>query len=139
ELPRPLTLPSSESPSEKAMLTPAPMAVATPTRKAGGLLRGGKAAADRGAGGGVEASIKPARAGRATPRMKARWGAAGGGARAGGRRRWERQHRAPPRAPRPLCAVRSLQPRVGAPGAEQAPRAVGPAQLSASWWRHLLK
>jgi len=33
-LPRPVSSPVSESPSEKAMLIPAPMAVATPAMKA---------------------------------------------------------------------------------------------------------
>src|SRR5262249_13608038 len=78
-LPRPLNLPSSERPSEKAMLMPAPMAVARPTSNAVWLLRVAKAAANRGASEEMEPSIRPARPGWTTPSTNARrWWVADG-------------------------------------------------------------
>jgi hypothetical protein len=59
-------------PSEKAMLIPAPMAVAKPTRKAVWLSRVAKAAANRGASDEMDPSIKPAKPGWTTLRTNAR-------------------------------------------------------------------
>ena len=62
-LPRPVSDPSSESPSEKPMLIPAPTAAASPTRNVtpGSLVA--NAVAKSGASVETDPSIKPIRAG----------------------------------------------------------------------------
>src|SRR5438105_6112763 len=56
--PRPVSEPSSESPSEKAIEIPAPIEAASPTRKASQLLCEAKAAANSGASVDTDPSIK---------------------------------------------------------------------------------
>src|SRR5439155_12085994 len=58
--PRPVSDPSSESPSEKAIEIPAPIEAASPTKNASQLLCDAKAAANSGASVDTEPSIKPA-------------------------------------------------------------------------------
>jgi hypothetical protein len=72
-LPRPLNFPSSDMPSEKAMLIPAPMAVANPTRKAVWLLWVANAAAKTGANEEIDPSINPASPGCTTLSTNARF------------------------------------------------------------------
>ncbi len=65
-LPRPVSVPSSESPSEKAMLIAAPTAAARPTRK---VTRGSpvaKAVANKGASVETDPSMSPTRLGCTT-------------------------------------------------------------------------
>src|SRR6266850_8541163 len=58
--PRPVSDPSSESPSENAIEMPAPIDAASPTRNASQLLCEAKAAANNGASVETDPSIKPA-------------------------------------------------------------------------------
>src|SRR5215211_471620 len=69
-LPRPVSDPSSESPSEKPMLIPAPTAAASPTRNVilGSLVA--KAVANNGAKVETDPSIKPTRLGWTTRNTK---------------------------------------------------------------------
>src|SRR5215211_1654515 len=69
-LPRPVSDPSSESPSEKPMLIPAPTAAASPTRNVilGSLVA--KAVANNGASVDTDPSIKPTRLGCTTRSTK---------------------------------------------------------------------
>src|SRR5215216_4914851 len=69
-LPRPVSDPSSESPSEKPMLIPAPTAAANPTRNVilGSLVA--KAVANNGASVETDPSIKPTRLGCTTRSTK---------------------------------------------------------------------
>src|SRR5688500_11727858 len=69
-LPRPVSDPSSESPSEKPMLIPAPTAAASPTRNVilGSLVA--KAVANNGASVETDPSIKPTRHGWTTRNTK---------------------------------------------------------------------
>src|SRR5215213_2445801 len=69
-LPRPVSEPSSESPSEKPMLIPAPTAAARPTRNVilGSLVA--KAVAKSGASVETDPSIKPTRLGCTTRNTK---------------------------------------------------------------------
>src|SRR5215211_642710 len=69
-LPRPVSDPSSESPSEKPMLIPAPTAAASPTRNVilGSLVA--KAVANNGASVETDPSIKPTRLGCTTRSTK---------------------------------------------------------------------
>src|ERR1700722_17284556 len=69
-LPRPVSSPSSESPSEKAMEMPAPTAEAAPMRKRVRELCVAKAVAKMGARGETEPSIRPARPGCTMRRTK---------------------------------------------------------------------
>src|SRR2546427_644494 len=64
--PRPVSDPSSESPSENAIEIPAPMEAASPTRKASQLLCEANAAAKMGASVETEPSINPAKPGCTT-------------------------------------------------------------------------
>src|SRR5829696_7649118 len=69
-LPRPVSDPSSESPTEKPMLIPAPTAAASPTRNVilGSLVA--KAVANNGASVETDPSIKPTRLGCTTRSTK---------------------------------------------------------------------
>src|SRR2546429_7636157 len=64
--PRPVSEPSSESPSENAMEIPAPIEAASPTRNASELCRVANAAANSGASVETEPSISPAKPGCTT-------------------------------------------------------------------------
>src|SRR5580658_765863 len=70
--PRPLSLPSSDKASEKAMLMPAPTATANPTRKVVWLFLVAKAVAKSGAREETEPSIKPSKPGWITCKINSR-------------------------------------------------------------------